>query len=1758
MQKMLGKIADSKFLRACMIILILALGAYFRFTGLKWDEDFHLHPDERFLTMVETSITPVASIPEYFDTSASSLNPHNILDINGNQTYPFFVYGDLPIFLVRYIGEWVGMTGYSEIYLVGRFLSGLFDLGTVLVVFFITNKSFKKFWLSCLAAFLYACAVLPIQISHYFIVDNITTFFAMIAFLAAVTVLKQEEKDYSLVRPSNPFQWITLNKKRLAPYAFFGLALGLAAASKINALALAVLLPAAVFLKNPKDFFKPASTGWTMRFHSMLLAAVISFITFRIFQPYAFQGPGFFNIAINKEWVSDLQELSVLSSGISNYPPSLQWARRSIGFPIKNLAVWGIGIPVAIFAFSGLAWMAWKIVKGKWQKYSLIWIWTFGYAAWQAIRWNPTMRYFLLVYPTLAIMAAWCLFQACKKINALTFFKIRPVLKRGLNVLLAVVLIGGAVGWSLAFIQIYRQPMTRIAASQWIYDHIEGAVNLELKDGSGDFIQALPYPHDATLNPGEAFVITFQPKMDGKITSLDFDYIVGEIYSSDQKTLSVNIREKGSTEVLSEMSLSDSFLPVNDARGNQFNLDLDTPLQVSSEKEYEIRLSLPPEMAALNFYGTIGVLLDQEGQQIRQAVFEASNVLNGGDHFDFIFTPKREASLSAIDLFRVADLSEIKNGTRISVSIWKDGDSAILARGSIEYISGTDADHRGRNIQIILDRPINLEKNVHYGLRIAIDGVDSKILISGSEPAKETDWDDTLPLYMYGLNPFDNYEGIYQSDLNFQMYWNDDEAKRLRFLSILDQADTIIMTSSRQWGSVTQLPEEFPLSTLFYKELIGCSLDDVQYCYQAAQPGMYQGSLGYELVAVFQSDPQILGLNFNSQFAEEAFTVYDHPKVLVFKKTTDFILARAADILYSVDLEKIRNLNWAEAEKHAGSLMLSESTFDQQKTAGTWSEIFDYSAFQNRYPLASIVIWYLFITILGWVFYPTGRIVFRGLSDKGVPLLKLTGLILWSLIVWWLGSSGMAATRLTILLAVLGLIGVNLLFAWKNWSAIRAELRVNYKKFLCFELTALGFFVFFLAVRLGNPDLWHPYKGGEKPMDFSYFNAVLKSETFPPYDPWYAGGYINYYYYGFVLAAMPVKLLGIVPAIAYNLILPSFFSFTAMGAFSVGWNLHDGLNFGYQEQPRQERTAWKKWIEKPFTLGLASAIFVLLIGNLGTIVMIVQGFQKIAASGLPIETSNILQRPRLLFEGIGLFLRGKGFTYYPGDWYWIPSRAIPGEAITEFPYFTYLYGDPHAHLFAYPITLTGLGWILALLRNRLEQSKISHTVLQLTCGAVFIGSLKPTNTWDYPVFLFIALIILAYILIRYRKVPEKFFNYFPANLRKILWVLLIEAGFIAFSYLLYYPFSAYYGQAYTAVDFWQGDHTPLSSYLTHWGFFLFIIYTFVVWEVREWLAITPISALKPFYERRSLIAFSMIVIVLLIVLLLITGVQVVLVIAPAALLLIFLFFRRDYQDLNRFVTLITLAGLGLSLMVELIALRGDIGRMNTVFKFYLQAWTFLSLSSVYYLFRIIPNILSQWQLGWRKAWQVMFSLLFLSVALFPLFASADKITDRMSRNVPLTLDGMDYMQYSTYQEGDSIMDLRQDYDAIRWMQTNVKGTPVIIEGYVSEYKWGSRYTIYTGLPGVIGWNWHQRQQRAINPDDWVYERINDVNEFYSTTDIDRCVEIIQAYDIEYIIVGQMEQAVYGQEALRKFPEQNGKIWEQVYASQDTHIYRVKK
>ena len=128
-----------------LLIFVLIIGAYFRFIGLDWDEEHHLHPDERFLTMVASSISPVQNIAEYFDTHQSSLNPHN-------RGYGFYVYGTLPLFTVRYIAEWFGKIGYGEVYLVGRLISGIMDLCTVILVYLVAFRLYRNHKLSLVAA----------------------------------------------------------------------------------------------------------------------------------------------------------------------------------------------------------------------------------------------------------------------------------------------------------------------------------------------------------------------------------------------------------------------------------------------------------------------------------------------------------------------------------------------------------------------------------------------------------------------------------------------------------------------------------------------------------------------------------------------------------------------------------------------------------------------------------------------------------------------------------------------------------------------------------------------------------------------------------------------------------------------------------------------------------------------------------------------------------------------------------------------------------------------------------------------------------------------------------------------------------------------------------------------------------------------------------------------------------------------------------------------------------------------------------------------------------------------------------------------------------------------------------------------------------------------------------------------------------------------------------------------------------------------
>jgi uncharacterized membrane protein len=246
----------------------------------------------------------------------------------------------------------------------------------------------------------------------------------------------------------------------------------------------------------------------------------------------------------------------------------------------------------------------------------------------------------------------------------------------------------------------------------------------------------------------------------------------------------------------------------------------------------------------------------------------------------------------------------------------------------------------------------------------------------------------------------------------------------------------------------------------------------------------------------------------------------------------------------------------------------------------------------------------------------------------------------------------------------------------------------------------------------------------------------------------------------------------------------------------------------------------------------------------------------------------------------------------------------------------------------------------------------------------------------------------------------------------------------------------------------------------------------------------------------------------------------------------------------------------LTLFVELFNLQGDIGRMNTVFKFYYQAWTLLAISSAASIIWLIPAVITKWRGSTSMVWQIVLAFLVFGVLLYPVTAAEDKIHDRMSETAIHTLDGMEYMKTSVYGDQDTVFDLNQDYAAIKWMQENVSGSPVIVEGNTVEYRWGNRYTIYTGLPGVLGWNWHQRQQRGYLSSNEVYHRIEEITMFYSTISINNALDFLNTYNVKYIVLGQLERAYYPGDGLNKFEKYDGVYWKEVFRQDQTIIYEV--
>ncbi len=1629
-----------------LLALILLAAGYVRFRGIEWDSNTHVHPDERFLTMVEASIEPVETFGQYFDTALSPLNP-------ANRGHTFFVYGTAPIFIVRYTAEALNVTratlavaesgwqadlyqrlfgpeadtliarfgtGYNGVHLVGRWLSALFDLMTVWLLFFVARRLYDD-RVGLLSSAFYAFAVSPIQQAHFWTVDSFATTFVVAALYFAAR---------------------TLDEHRWRNYVLFGIFLGLSVGSRINVapLGLAVALGALVFVWR---YYRlaPYSARFTRQMWTGIvgvgLAAFISLLVFRIVQPYTFEGPSFFNFLPSENWMNSMTSISHQMSGEVDFPPNHQWANRApYLFPLENMIKWGMGWALGLAAWTAFVWALLRMASGRWERHLIPVVWTGLYFGWLGQQWVKPIRYFLPIYPTLIMLAAWALITlwdmsrkrepidtrtdvgfpnvlAGKLLTAETRiaeFMANNLVMRPLTMLLLVGVLVGNTAWGYAFSTIYTRAHPLVAATDWLYANAPGPINLKISTDDGLTSQPVPLPTDFQVEDDAIYSAPFVAQQSGVLNAVTFGF-VGELAPDpEDETLNIQIAKRGDT-------------------------------------------------------------------------------LN------------------------------------------------ILAETEITRDLVTTADRRGvPNLELVLPFPIEITEGDSYVVMIRSEH--GPFRITGSNMINETPWDLSLPLRTGGFDPFNANQRIYGDNV-LEMYWEDNEDKRLNMFNALENGDYIVISTNRQYGSLARIPARFPMSLRYYDAL-------------------FSGELGFDLVAEFENAPALGPWVRSDQAAEEPFTVYDHPKALVFQKTDRYSSSNTLQILRSVDLSGVVHQNAFDATAAPYGLQLPELAENEAETAGTWISAFPQNNPLNRFNGLAVIGWWLAASLLGWIAFPILFATLTGLPGRGYALARTAGLLLVAWGSWWLTQLPLIEfSALSGWLATLIMVAIALLLGFQNATKIVKWGRQKALYLATVEGAGLLLFLFFLFVRWQNPDLWHPSYGGEKPMDFAYFNSVLRSASFPPADPWFAGGYINYYYFGFVLVGVLTEMLGLEPAIAYNLALPLLFALTGLGGLGLAYNLTAALT-----QPRSSADPVEEGANnpevQPIFAGLVTAALMVLLGNLGQMRTFIDGLQRVAPDvqgAVPVLTS--IQQSAVGFWRV--VVQGTRIPTGTGSWYWNATRIIPataGEAqpITEFPLFTFLYADLHAHLIALPLTLMALAWAVSTALDRRRKRGVLGTGMYWVLGGVSIGVLSVTNTWDYPTYLLFGVLGSVFLVWRKHRILLDFEPLFEIIWRAGLLYLLAK--------VLFQPFHSWYGLGYTSVERWQGSYTPLTSYVQIHGLFLFICITFLFVEAKRWLQSVRVSEIQAIWTNFSWttvqvwgIVYSLSILLVMTILFL-SGVQVAVIVIPLLLVTALLALVPFQHPVRRVVLTMFAAGLALTLMVELITLSGDIGRMNTVFKFYLQVWTLFSIVSGVALAWILSQ-LTKWDAFGAAAWRTVLTLLFAFAALYTVTAVPAKMRDRISSAAPNTLDGMEYMQTATYADQTQTMTLKYDHDAIEWLQRNVSGSPTILEAQAPEYRWGSRYSIYTGLPTVLGWNWHQRQQRTLTPETLIWNRATDIQKFYDSTNPAEKLEIIQKYDVSYVIAGEYERAYYnasGIGTLDTMVEQN--ILEVAYQNEGVKIYRV--
>ncbi len=729
-------------------------------------------------------------------------------------------------------------------------------------------------------------------------------------------------------------------------------------------------------------------------------------------------------------------------------------------------------------------------------------------------------------------------------------------------------------------------------------------------------------------------------------------------------------------------------------------------------------------------------------------------------------------------------------------------------------------------------------------------------------------------------------------------------------------------------------------------------------------------------------------------------------------------------------------------------------------------------------------------------------LLFERLPSRGIPYALPLGLAVVGLAAWLAGALALPYGTP---------VAAASLAAWWAWSALIALRRpallagvvAGWRAVAVTGAATALLFAALVLVRGLAPDAW----ATEKPMDLAILTAVHRSETLPPPDPWFAGAPLSYYHLGHTTMDAVGRLSGNGPATTFNLATATVGAAATVAAAGLALDL---LGMAGAARRRARLVA----------AGVAVAVLLLAAPVVGLV-------DLLAANGIGGDWA---------WTGIdGLPTAEGARTGVPLRfwWWWNTTRVVPGT-ISEYPAFTLILGDPHAHLLALPLGLTVVALALVTFEGvtPLTWRRWLRRPHDLALTGALFAALAMTNLWD--VVTFGGVWGLAAVI----SVRRVGWAYAQALFIAVRWAAVPGA----LALLLAFTFLEGLDPPPVGIAPVTGERSDLAPWLAVWlapGLPLILAAAWAGGVPARWrrpllLAATPVIAwavamlLQGRPDELAVRGGGWATLLLLVALLAWLGGA-----AHAA-------DARRERGLASALALAAAAVLVL-LLTEVVHIDDAFeGRLNTVFKFWFHAWALVAVAAGALAGIAVERI----ERPARPAWASRRVAAALTGGVAVVFVACALTVPAMlvSRHREAQAFGIDAIAYLDRADPGLA-------EAGRWVRANLDPEEaVLVQAVAESYTTGNMVAASTGVPTVLGWPGHQRQWRGAIDEDARREAVDAIYTHGATPE---GLAAARRYGVTHVYVGFQELTTYTYDVLGRLAG-----WPQVFAYGPTRIYEV--